>query len=391
MADSREEKQHAKSLEDALYFLLENYDILERNLKYIKVVWDLSAFTETLFSLLPKEARDKLAAGQNKVYVSPFSIFYIPYRVLGISYGRYDANIYNLRQYYPQNEAVVSVNEAEDYGEKLLIELEKMNLYPSKLSSPAAIYEECVLDHMSVPTIYDMADENYDAADYAYRIMGREWRQAFNEPNKKTWKYDMRAAYPSIAATLLDTRRAEFIYSKSVPRDVHWGFMSGRVSLDATIHPVIDENGLSEAKSRDAIITLQQAATIKRWGLGSFVMYDGWFLRFSNQCRPLETAMERLFNQRNGNELREFLAKGMATGILGKFAEEHDNGKYGRHFHPIYSAIITSTIPCKVCDFIYSHSLQHDLVLVQVDGVEVNRNIDLPSSQGMGTWRVKEK
>lgn len=389
MADSREGKQRVKSLDDALYFLLEDYDIPERNLKYIKVAWDLSALTEVLFRLLPHSARDKLAAGQNKVYVSPFNIFYIPYRVLGISYGRYDANIYNLRQYYPQNGAKATVNEAEDYGERLLIELQKMNLYPSKLTSPAGIYEECVLDHMSVPTIYDMAEEHYDAADYAYKVMGREWRQAFNEPDKKNWRYDMRAAYPSVAAQLLDTRRAEFIFSQTVPQNAQWGFMRGRVEMDAAIHPIIDEEGRSVPGVREDIITIKQATTIKQWGLGRFNIYDGWFLRFSNECRPLEAAMNRLFNQRGGNELREFLAKNLANASLGKFSEEHEDGKYGRHFNPLYSAIITSTIPCKDCDFIYSHGLQKDLVSVQVDGVEVNRKVDVPNKQEMGTWREK--
>ncbi len=389
MADSRDEKVRVKNLADAISFLLEDYDLPERNLKYIKTAWDIEELAKVIFSLLPKAARDKLAAGQNRVRVGPFSVFHVPYRILGVSYGRYDANIYNLRQYYPKNSEKVTVKEAEDYGEKLLIELQKLNLYPTKLTSPAGIYEECVLDHMSVPTIYDMAEKDYDAADYAYKVMGREWRQAFNEPDKKTWKFDLRAAYPSVAAQLLDTRRAEFIFSKSVPHNVQWGFMRGRVEMDATIHPIINEEGQSTAGTCEDIITIKQATTIKKWGLGRFNIYDGWFLRFSNECRPLDVAMKRLFNQRGGNELREFLAKGMATGVLGKLAEEHEDGKYGRFFNPLYSAIITSTIPCKVCDFVYGHGLQQDLVSVQVDGVEANRKVDVPNKQEMGTWREK--
>jgi hypothetical protein len=162
---------------ELLAFLLEPYE------KSLRICWELDATVAPILKLLGAERCGRLHR-THKCRLSPNeSIFYVPGKVFSIDgIIRVDnlnykakTNLYDLQQYYPELDEPESLVEVQALGEKLMFELKKMGLVPSKLTSPVAIYEECVMRRLDLPTVSDMPKE---AAEFAYRCSGKLWIEA---------------------------------------------------------------------------------------------------------------------------------------------------------------------------------------------------------------------
>lgn len=146
-------------------FLVEPYN------QCIKVCWDLDATVSVFLRLLGVAACRKLR-GTKRHHQSPFNLFYIPEKVFSVSHvSGARANLYGLEQYFPDL-GEPDVKEVQLLGMKLLDELKKMGLRPTKLTSPVAVYEECVLSKMNLPKAKDMPVE---ASEMAWRASGKLW------------------------------------------------------------------------------------------------------------------------------------------------------------------------------------------------------------------------
>jgi len=160
-----------------LGFLLEPYE------KTIRVCWELDATVAPILKLLGEERCGKLHR-THKCRLSPAeSIFYVPGKVFSVDgvimvdgkCYKAKSSLYDLQQYYPELDEPEELTEVQALGEKLMYELKKMGLKPSKLTSPVAIYEECVMQYLDLPKVSDMPKE---AAEFAYRCSGRLWIEA---------------------------------------------------------------------------------------------------------------------------------------------------------------------------------------------------------------------
>lgn len=161
----------SKKLDTLLSFLLEPYG------ECIKVCWNLDETVASLLKLLG-ESNCRVLYKTKRLKIPPFSVFYIEGKVLSIGHipSRTKLDLYGIDQYFPDLGEPESLEELEDLGTFLIQELRKMGLKPTKLTSPVAIYEECVLRHLSLPIVADMPKE---AATMAYECAGRLWISAF--------------------------------------------------------------------------------------------------------------------------------------------------------------------------------------------------------------------
>ena len=401
IADSRGEDTLDNKLGKLLEFLLEDYDEPGNNQSYIKCVWDLHKFSELLFKLMGDDGQKLLMEG-GKVRLGDFKLFYVPTKILGITCkvrekikgnfyqeNVYEANIYGLRQYYP-NAKPETVYDVAGLGYDLLATFGRMGLYPSKLTSPVGVYEECVLRKMRLPTIFDAPDYALDAYEYAAQIMDREWRTVYQVGHwKEAYDFDIGAAYPSEAMKLVDMKGCAYHHSNSVMHNFDWAVFKGEVTIDAPISPILDKEGIARVGTREDYITSDDLAFINKWGIGSFKMQDAWYLKFNSGACPLSYSMKRLFDWRGGGSLREHLAKMISVGIIGKFQEEH-NGGYGDYYNPIFATMITSRVRLKVADFIYRNKLQDNLISVMVDGCLTDKLVQVGKQRAMGEWRLNE-
>jgi len=157
--------------------------LLEPYERTIRVTWELDATVAPLLKLLGEERCGRLHR-THKCRLSPTeSIFYVPGKVFSVDgvivvdskYYKAKSSLYDLAQYYPELDEPEDLIEVQQLGEKLMYELKKMGLQPSKLTSPVAIYEECVMRRLDLPTVVDMPKE---AAEMAYRCSGKLWIEA---------------------------------------------------------------------------------------------------------------------------------------------------------------------------------------------------------------------
>ena len=162
---------------ELLYFILEPYE------RTIRITWELDATVAPILKLLGEQRCSRLHR-THKCRLSPAEgIFYVPDKVFSIDgIIRVDnlnyktkSSLYDLAQYYPELDEPEDLIEVQQLGEKLMYELKKMGLQPSKLTSPVAIYEECVMRRLDLPTVVDMPKE---AAEFAYRCSGKLWIEA---------------------------------------------------------------------------------------------------------------------------------------------------------------------------------------------------------------------
>ena len=154
--------------------------LLEPYERTIRVAWELDATVAPILKLLGEERCGRLHR-THKCRLSPTEgIFYVSGKVFSVDgIIRVDnlnykakTSLYDLQQYYPELDEPKELVEVQALGEKLMYELKKMGLQPSKLTSPVAIYEECVMRRLDLPSVVDMPKE---AAEWAYRCSGKLW------------------------------------------------------------------------------------------------------------------------------------------------------------------------------------------------------------------------
>lgn len=390
------ESESSRQLHKLFKFLLEDYD--EDGSTYFKVTWDLKDFTQPLLDLMPYDEQQQLLGDKHRVNHGPFKLYYIPHKIFTITYrwnvraNIYDTteqSIYEMKQFYPE-EDIKDPLQIVNYGHNLLTDLKKIGLVPTRLTSPVAIYQDCVLDHIKVPTIYDLPDynKNKGMAEYAIQVMDREWRTTYKpDYNGKAYTYDVRSAYPSIAVNLPDTSRCDYLHSKEWQQG--WGIVRGEITNDSEYTPILwwdGEKYINRVGSWSDYFTTEEVSFITKHRLGSFKMWDGWFLNPKTNCKPFEVPLMRLFSYRGINEDIKRWSKAMSVGVYGKFCEEHDDGSYGKFFNPIYAAMITSRCRLKVAEFIGANNLESKLISVLVDGVKLDERIPIPATSAMGQW-----
>jgi len=389
---------------ELLAHMAEDYHQDDSQTQYIKVVWDIDQYCAPLFKLMGEDVCRKLVSNSHRVKMPPFTLFYMPGKFLGIdilrevgqtnTYKKDTLNIYDLHQYYPDEDNPGTVRDVYDYGRYLLDTLKNMGMRPTRITSPIQIYDECVLGNVSIPTAYDIPnlEANKEAIQYAMKCASKEWREIYqigHWGSGECWDYDVRSAYPSFIKDLRNTKYCKYEKSdKIIPSD--WGFLHGKVRIDARVSPIIHPEYGSVMGEWEDYLTLDEVRWIKEMGIGDFELYDGWFLTFTSYSTPFSNIMSRLFEQRRYGELRTRLSKKMANGLGGKFAEVYDNGEYGKYINPFYHAVMTARCRLKVAEFIYENELQDDVISVMVDGVLSGKKAKqkLLGTADMGEWRV---
>ena len=387
---------------DNIYELLGG--LLEPYEDTIKVCWELDATIAPILKLLGKERCSRLHR-THKCRLSPAeSIFYIPGKVFSIEgvikvddlNYKTKASLYDLAQFYPEIEEPENLAGVQALGEKLLYELAKMGLRPDKLTSPVAIYEECVMRELDLPGIASIPKE---AAEMAYRCSGRLWVEAYQIGYWKTaYDYDLTSAFPSVARDLVDLRQLEWSKSKKYQPEAVYGYVKCEVTIFdwVMVSPILreDENGglSSPTGTWETYLTKADLDFIDKWKIGTWKIIEGWWAipASSPLSKPLAVALDRLLAYKQGTGLQSALAKRMSVGIYGKFGEERKD-EFGPYFNPVYFAEISTQVRLQVAEWLYQHDIgpreSKELLHVSIDGCLLNGEVKKPQN-GNGKWRL---
>lgn len=171
LEESTGESVVSRNILDHFFFLVEEFE--DKAQDCMKVCWNVDGTVSLFLRLLGVPHCQKLR-DTNRCHVAPFNVFYVPDKVFSVTHipTRAKANLYGIQQYFVELGEPEHLMEVRLLTEKLLEELRKMGMTPTKLTSPVAIYEECVMQTLDLPKLKDIPVE---ATEFAYRAACRLW------------------------------------------------------------------------------------------------------------------------------------------------------------------------------------------------------------------------
>lgn len=376
--------------------LAEIFDFFLNGNANFRVTWSLYSILEICNDLLPQAAYNELIS-KDKVEWNEYKIFSSAGRVFSITYHKHnhdnfydhqECSIFHMAQFFPDFSPKTAV-EVADKCQELLNYLDSVNLHPTKLTSAVAIYDECILSRIDLPTIYNMPEDSLDACEYAHRVGIREWAAVYQVGHwDEAYDIDMNGGYPSIMRDLPDTRDMKVWYSKKYcPCDV--AFLKGKVNITADFSPIVDSEGVPYKGSKVDYITKDAWAIINLLKLGSFEMEDGFFIKFNTQDKPFHDLMNDLYNARGESGLERLFPKLISTGVYGRLAQEYEN-RYGDLFNPVLASLTTTRMSLKLGKMLIDNNLQSNVISATIDGALLNTEPNIPTGTKLGDWRVSE-
>lgn len=359
----------------------------------LRICWNLDETVAPIIQLLGEQKARRLFE-TTKLYLPPFKLFYIPEKIFLVKHIPSSATciLYNLSQYFPDLEGNQDLETTYQLGILLLSELKKMNIIPTKLTSPVAIYESSVMSKLNLPTWLDMPKEAFQLAK---QCGNKLWIEAYQIGYWESglYDYDIVSAFPSAATNLIDFRQCEWIQDKNYHKDAVYGYCRGiaDISSKAQIHPIIHKTIFGTSITPVGIwpdyLNKNKIDLIREYSLGDFTITDGfWAIPKGKIINPLIGVMDKLFSYRANSILQNNLAKRMGTGLYGKFGEKKTED-IGDYVNPCWFAEISNDISSEVFKFIYNNKLQEDLVHVSVDGLLATENLELPNHNKPGSWK----
>lgn len=370
------------------------------------VCFNLTEFTRVIFSLLPQETRDQIEKDEDKVIYQDVKIFYANGRYLGLTakipvdvntnrYRKAELNLQALRWWVSEEEAEpADVAETWKLGSRIVEALDKMKLYPLKLTSPISVFADSYLgDARKYPTVFNFPDEYFGAMEYATEMMRYEWRSAYKLGYfEETYQYDIISSYPAIIARLPDTTKCQCEFSTTRPEWSTWGIMYGEVNITADVSPIVGDLGddrINYKGRKEDRFTTREIDWITKHDAGTFKLRDGYFFKFG-ELRPYRGAISYLFNYKKMNEeMVSTIAKRAMNGLSGKLDEDRQDGKKGDYYNPILACMVRSEARLNVADFIYNNGLVEDVIAVLVDSVLSQRYVELEVDERIGRWRYE--
>lgn len=353
------------------------------------VAWNLDQFAAIVLKGEDKQKLVKLAE-ENKAKFGPYIVFYLPGKLFSIKLGAtYETVVYDLGQYFPND--LEEPENIQVYADKLATAITAMNLESTKtLVSPIGIYKSVVLPHVKLPS-WDMPRE---AMMYAMDCAGRAWIEAFQVGKwEKAWDYDLKGAYPHVAANLYATDQLNWIKSPICETDAIYGYAKGRVIIDKDIplHPIMKRTDPENTRDDNAVwhspvgtwhttLTKGEIDFIIEHGIGEFHITDGWWaferLNFNTQKPLMKIIPDILRWKKDACPVVRTIAKGISVGMYGIFGAVVKD-TYGPHFNPCWFAEIPTQTRLQVAEFIYKHKLQSNLIHVSTDGVLLDSPVEL--------------
>ena len=428
LRNSEEDELLSNNPIELLEFIGEKYTDTERQVPYreLKVAWNLDVFISVILKRLglkicrelikpSHEALFEFKDGdvifydfKDKPAVLPegvFDIFYIPSKIFGLQVREHKSYIYHLAQYFDDEDEVIDPIDIHAKASDLVDAFRQMQLNPYKLTSPIAVYESSVLNHMDVPTIRDiprgMPENQVDELiQWSEECMARDWLEAYAVGRweaGESWDFDISSAFGHHLSQLYNFRYATFAKSKYYCPDADYGLLKGTVTIydGVKVHPIVcNQNGRLITPSGSSwydIRTLNEIQFIEKMGIGEFKLDEGYFWRYKAPVRPFEIPLQRVFDLRHKGGMVKKLAKRIGAALWAKLIQTNADGSINTHYNPIMAMQTVTNSRLQVGQFIYQNRLQDHVIHVGVDGVRSSKKVSMRNEKvGMGAWTMND-
>jgi hypothetical protein len=309
---------------------------------------------------------------------------------------------------------IQKAKDAKSVGEEVYAALVGLGLHPKSLVSPVNAFAKEVLSAMDLP-IYDDIPE--DVSEMAYRCCRGGWTEAFQKGNfKETWDFDLRSAYPSYMAKIVDVREGYWKESKDFLPDALYGYCKGKLSTSAKFHPLLfnpnDEDTYPDLftraeanRDRNQVVytptgtftTVRHKSEInfiKKYGLGSFEHEIGRYFYPKKIRHPFKDIIESLHARKEASQgrTREVL-KRVAQGIYGiqllvRDTKNRDDDPLGDYFNAVHAAEIENPTRLEVARFVLDNSLIDHVLHIATDGVLSSMPAPYTDGPIIGSWKL---
>ena len=369
-----------------------------------KITYNLAEFMKPIKQLFPGEIRKGLIE-KEKINWQDFRLFYpdikggifgVNHRAMVNTHGnfyqevKHDVTLYDIALYC-NGDKLKSIEDIKTKGVELLKTLEHMGFEPNKLTTPAAIYESCILSKLPFATIYNLPDECLDFMEWAANYI-REWRSVYKVgvfPYGVAKDYDLSSAYPSIIAGLPNMIDAELHYSDTghIPDNAEWGLVRANIDVKADISFLVSDDEICRKGKYEDLISNEEIDYCRKTGKADIEPLEAWYFTLPKRQMVFDYSMRRLYQMRKGSDLQAMIAKGQSVSVWGKMHEMRGDTP-GKYCNFIYAAMVASRCRLKVMQFIDDNQLHEDLVSVAVDGCVATKDIPgIPHAKEFGKWR----
>lgn len=400
------------SPDPASFFDFLIYSCPAKPLSTLRVAWSLASLLQPALSQLPSSVRKSLTE-TNKATWGNYRLFYIPSKLFSVNKSHDEITLYELAQYFPEDDEPRTIQELQQKAELLLATLVQLGIpNPTTLASPVACFEASGLlnEYETIPTIWDTPDFALQAFEYALQSSGREWVSNYQVGCwEELHSYDIASAYPGEATKLIDLRDCEYWKSDtfgSREDGAYYGFVYGDLHLDPS-HPFAFCSPVLTCQLDGTLVNavgnlprdfycLDTIRFVNRYRMGEFKFKSGWFVHPYGGVRPrfpFKRVMDDLFEMRSLSDLASYCIKRVMNGIIGRLLESYANKdgnvtKYGKLYNPIYHSLILNRTAIHVAEFIIENGIaQPELVHVGIDGIKTTKFLIIPSASRMGHWR----
>lgn len=355
---------------------------------------------------LSEEEVKKFEAKNNKIYIAPYKLTYIPNKYFAVQKGYYwgapfaffsDAHQFkNVPATENENieQCIEKAKEAQQIGEAVYNAMTSIGLKPKSLTSPIKTFETDVMEKLNLPNVDDIPEE---AGYFAYECCQGNWVEAFQIGHwGKVYNYDICAAYPAKAAQLLDIRLGKWVESDKFVPEAKYGYCMGEINIkpDVAFTPFLykqESNGnmpnlLAVTGKYPQFINKRGIELLGKWNQGTFKIDKGWWWIPAEEKKPLETIINWLYMQRemSDGEKRTVIKRIMAA-IFGKMLEARGDW-FGNQFNPVWAAEIEVGTRFDVAEFIITNAIKP--IHIAVDNV-ITTGIVPTAEQGLGKWELR--
>lgn len=398
LANSDDDSVVSNDVNELLDFIGENFSDEESATKYreMKVCWDLDQVASLILRLLPLSRVRELAGPTH----TSGNIFYIPSKVLSVTTDNHKSYIYHVAQYYDDESDPKDPMIIHSKTKDLINAFWSMGLNPYKLTSPIAVYESAILDHINIPTILDIPNAKSADVDelieWSERCISKDWLEAYiigNFAPEETWDYDLQSAYASQLSQVYNIKYSQVVKSRNNCPEAHWGLLKGTLTInpDVKVHPIVynkDNRNITPGGTWDDIFDLNEIRFVEKWRIGQFRLKEGWFVKYTAPVKPFEVPLQRVFDLRNKQGLVKKLAKRIGAACWGKLIFRAADGQVNTHYNPLMAEQTVTNTRLMVGGFIYNNKLQDSLVHVGIDGVRCTKKVHgLKDVVKMGEWK----
>jgi hypothetical protein len=271
--------------------------------------------------------------------------------------------------------------EACKLGGQVYNALSKLGLHPKTLVSPISAFDKEIFSKLNLP---DFADIPPEASEYAYNCCHGPWIQAFQVGHWGGGVHDLDivSAYPFELTKCIDTRLGTWIKTEKYEPDAYYGFCHGIVNITSDFSPIIysktNEMSYTPKGEWETYITKQEIDFIKKYNLGDFEIFNGWWFFPDKIVYPLKKIIEWLYTKKETSKgMERKIVKRIMSGIWGRCLQVDFGEVAGEYFNSVWGATVEVNTRLEVARFILDNNLVDHIIHIAVDGVLIDKEVQL--------------